>query len=93
MASDKKKYRKTSRQTGNQLDWLRRGLQEPGGKLPLFDNLGQKVNERTIRSCIDKGWATLWFDNPIKPDWLVCKLTNVGRQLITKEEPTQSKIK
>ena len=75
---------KSRRPTPSQLEWLKCGLGEPGGKLPLFDGLGQKVSERTIKSCIDKGWASPWFDNPIKPDWLICKLTDKGRQQVTK---------
>ncbi len=59
--------------------WLRRGLDQPGGKLPLFDEFGQQIDPRTIRSCIDQGWAEPWFSNPLKPDWLVCKLTPAGR--------------
>lgn len=62
-----------------QLAWLRRGLDQPGGKLPLFDRIGQKVSEQTVRSCIRSGWAEPWFNNPIKPDWLVCRLTDAGR--------------
>jgi hypothetical protein len=64
-----------------QLRWLQRGLDQPGGKLPLFDRIGQKVNEQTVRSCIRHGWAEPWFNNPIKPDWLVCRLTEVGRNV------------
>jgi hypothetical protein len=67
--------------TASQLGWLRRGLEQPGGKLPLFDLSGQRVNERTMRSCLEKGWAEPWFANPLKPDWLVCKLTDSGRAL------------
>jgi hypothetical protein len=59
--------------------WLRGGLGQPGGKLPLFDANGQRVSERTVRSCIAHGWAEPWFSNPLKPDWLVCKLTHLGR--------------
>ncbi|MBM3545395.1 MAG: hypothetical protein FJX54_00465 [Alphaproteobacteria bacterium] len=59
--------------------WLKRGLDQPGGKLPLFDIDGQRINPRTIKTCIEQGWAEPWFDNPIKPDWLVCKLTEAGR--------------
>lgn len=59
--------------------WLARGLEQPGGKLPLFDRDGQKISERTVRSCIRHGFAEPWFDNPIKPDWLVCRLTDKGR--------------
>jgi hypothetical protein len=28
------------------------------------------------------GWAEPWFSNPLKPDWLVCKLTDTGRALL-----------
>jgi len=67
-----------------QLHWLTRGVDQPGGKLPLFDEWGQRVNERTIRACIEQGWAEPWFTNPLKPDWLVCKLTADGRALVAK---------
>lgn len=69
--------------TRQQLEWLARGISQPGGKLPLFDESGQKISERTIRSCIRNGWAEPWFSNPIKPDWLVCKLTDTGRKIAT----------
>lgn len=65
-----------------QYAYLKRGVEQPGGKLPLFDLQGQRYSERTIRSCIDQGWAEPWFNNPLKPDWLVCKLTAAGRALI-----------
>lgn len=65
-----------------QLRWLARGLDQPGGKLPLFDEWGQRVNERTIRSCIEQGWAEPWFTNALKPDWLVCRLTESGRAIL-----------
>lgn len=64
-----------------QLGWLRRGLDQAGGKLPLFDTNGKRYNERTIRRCIEQGWAEPWFNNPLKPDWLVCRLTERGRAL------------
>lgn len=59
--------------------WLSRGLNQPGGKLPLFDESGQRISPRTIQSSMDQGWAQPWFANPTKPDWLVCKLTDLGR--------------
>lgn len=62
--------------------WLLRGLDQPGGKLPLFDPDGQRIDARTVRSCLDAGWAEPWFRNPLKPDWLVCKLTEKGRQIL-----------
>ncbi|MPY69391.1 MAG: hypothetical protein GEU92_04825 [Alphaproteobacteria bacterium] len=65
--------------TDVQKRWLRRGLDEPGGKLPLFDADGRRISDRTVKSCIAHGWAEPWFDNPLKPGWMVCKLTHLGR--------------
>lgn len=65
--------------TPAQRRWLVRGLTQPGGKLPLFDHNGRRVSGGMVRRCIDKGLAEPWFANPIKPDWLVCKLTPKGR--------------
>ena len=64
-----------------ELLYLRRGLDQPGGKLPLFDLDGQDVDEAVVRRCLDRGWAEAWFNNPLKPEWLVCKLTSEGRRL------------
>ena len=72
------------RPTQNQRSWLERGLDQAGGKLPLFDRSGQRYPARTIRSCIDQGWAEPWFSNPIKPNWLVCKLTEKGRATLAR---------
>ncbi|MDA0260742.1 MAG: hypothetical protein O3A21_00875 [Proteobacteria bacterium] len=74
----------TSRITVAQQRYLRRGVHQPGGKLPLFDEYGQQISTETIRACIRHGWAEPWFDNPIKPDWLVCKLTVAGRAAVSK---------
>ncbi len=63
--------------------WLARGLDQAGGKLPLFDADGRRIAEKTIRACIAAGWAEPWFSNPIKPDWLVCRLTDAGRIAVT----------
>jgi hypothetical protein len=62
--------------------YLRRGLEQPGGKLPLFDLDGQDVDPSVVRHCLERGWAEPWFNNPLKPDWLVCKLTEQGRRLV-----------
>jgi hypothetical protein len=62
-----------------QRKWLRGGLGQPGGKLPLFDENGQRFSDRTVQSCLENGWAEEWFANPLKPNWLVCKLTHLGR--------------
>ncbi len=68
--------------TPTQFKWLVRGLAQAGGKLPLFDEEGQRISGRTVLSCLEKGWARPWFENPIKPDWQVCSLTDTGRQAV-----------
>jgi hypothetical protein len=65
--------------TALQRTWLRRGMNQPGGKLPLFDEFGQHIDPRTIHACVEHGWAEPWYPNPLKPDWMVCKLTAQGR--------------
>lgn len=72
--------------TKPQRAWLARGLDQPGGKLPLFEEDGRRVNQALIRSCLEHGWAERWFDNPLKPDWLICRLTNAGRDLLEAAE-------
>ena len=63
--------------------YLMRGLSQPGGKLPLFDEDGKHVHPALVKACVAHGWAEPWFDNPVKPDWLVCKLTEKGRQAVS----------
>jgi len=63
-----------------ELMYLRRGLAQPGGKLPLFDLDGQQIDAMLVRRCLERGWAEPWFNNPLKPDWMVCKLTERGRR-------------
>lgn len=67
--------------TPAQRAWLMRGLDQPGGKLPLFDPNGRRVDSGMIRRCIARGWVEPWFRNPTKPDWLVCRLSAQGRAL------------
>jgi hypothetical protein len=76
-----------ARPTPAQRAYLARGLDQPGGKLPLFDREGQRVDPRTIRACLRHGWAEPWFANPMKPDWLVCRLTAAGRRAVAQAEP------
>ncbi len=74
------------RMSAVQRRWLMRGVGQPGGKLPLFDENGQAVRQQTIKSCLREGWAEPWISNPIKPDWLVCRLTDAGRAAISGHE-------
>jgi len=74
--------------TPAQRKYLRSGVDQPGGKLPLFDEFGQEVSRRTVMVCIEQGWAEPWFSNPTKPDWIVCKLTDQGRRLVERGRPS-----
>jgi hypothetical protein len=67
--------------------YLVRGLTEPGGKLPLFDESGREIPHRTIETCIAYGWAEVWIRNPVQPDWRVCRLTAQGFHALGKEPP------
>jgi hypothetical protein len=62
-------------------------LDQPGGKLPIFDREGQRIDRKTIESCLERGWAEPWFANPIKPDWLICRLTRTGYEAIGRSPP------
>jgi hypothetical protein len=67
--------------------YLERGLTQPGGKLPLFDREGREIARKTVESCLAHGWAEPWLPNPIKPDWLVCKLTPAGYRVLDRDPP------
>jgi hypothetical protein len=77
----------TLRPTEPQRRYLERGLSEPGGKLPLFDRDGREVAPRTVQACVAHGWAAPWFNNPVKPDWLVCRLTPSGYAVLGQALP------
>src|SRR5256886_17051974 len=75
------------RPTEAQRRYLERGMTQPGGKLPLFDRDGREVPKRTVESCLAHGWAAPWAQNPIKPDWLVCRLTEAGYRALGAAPP------
>ena len=67
--------------------YLERGLDQPGGKLPLFDTDGRQVTRATVEACMAHGWAEAWVHNPVRPDWLVCRLTAAGYRVLGREAP------
>ena len=73
-----------------QRDWLQAGLNQAGGKLPLFGRDGREIPAQTIRACIASGWAEPWFSNPIKPEWLVCRLTDEGYRVLGETPPERA---
>ena len=80
-------FTSTTQPSEAQRRYLQRGLTEPGGKLPLFDQEGRQIPHKTIETCIAHGWAEPWFANPLKPDWVVCRLTPSGYQVLGHQPP------
>lgn len=78
--------RRLAAPTAAQRAYLRGGLDQPGGKLPMFDRKGAAVPATLIRACIDHGWAERWFANPLAPDWLVCRLTPRGAKAVQRQD-------
>lgn len=68
-----------------QKKYLSLGVNQPGRKLPLFDNNGKRIPASTIEACLKAGWCEPWARNPIEPKWLVCKLTDDGENIIVKK--------
>lgn len=62
--------------------WLQSGLSHKDGRLALFDGTGQRVSPAVQRTAIQNGWAEGWFANPMRPNWMVCRLTPLGRQVL-----------
>ena len=40
------------------------------------------VDAAVVRRCLERGWSEPWFNNPLKPDWLVCRLTEAGYRVL-----------
>ena len=81
--ADGSKVKVERKLTVDEQRYLKLGQAQPGGKLPIFDENGQEIKANIIRGCLEKGLAEPWFANPMKPDWLVCRLTNAGRRAIS----------
>jgi hypothetical protein len=80
--NDNRPGARAARPTAAQMRYLSRGLNEPGGKLPIFDHYGGEIPAATIKSCIAHGWAEPWISNPTKRNWMVCKLTPEGYRIL-----------
>lgn len=63
--------------------WLKRGLAKEDGKLPLFEERGQSISERTVKTCVARGWVEPLFQASREPVWTVCRLTDLGRAVVS----------
>lgn len=71
--------------TEDQRKWLKYGLKQPGGKLPLYDEHGARIMPDVIATCVKAGWAEPWAINPIRRETQICRLTDIGRQILLRE--------
>ena len=69
----------------DQRRWLQNGLRQPGGKLPLYDDKGQRIAEDLVTACIAAGWAEPWVKNPVATVSRICRLTGNGKSALTQE--------
>jgi hypothetical protein len=65
------------------LTWLKTGLNNPEGRLSLFDGSGQKIPASIQRFAIQNDLAEGWFANPMRPEWMVCRLTARGQRALS----------
>ncbi len=46
----------------------------------MFDTYGQRISDRTMKSCVERGWAET--RDAAMRDWQLCQLTSAGRRLL-----------
>lgn len=69
----------------SQKRYLSYGLKSATGKLSMFDRNGKQYSDKTIITCLDHGWCRKKYDHPIGTNWVVCELTNSGRDVLNKD--------
>ena len=69
--------------------WLRGGVDRSDGRLAIFDTFGEPVNKAVIKSAIASGLAEPWFSSPMRPQWMVCRLTAKGRAAVSPSAKTR----
>lgn len=62
--------------------WLKTGAGNTEGRLALFDGMGQRIDSQIQRAALSWGWVEGWFANPMRPDWMVCRLTPAGKRAL-----------
>lgn len=73
-----------------QREWLQAGLNQAGGKLPLYKTSGERFPSSLISSCVQAGLAEPWALNPLRNQWQVCRLTEVGKTALLQTKTEDS---
>jgi len=75
--------RLSARETEIELrNWLEAGSQRTDGRLAMFDQFGEPVSKGVIKTAIASGLAEPWFSSPMRPQWMVCRITQKGREAL-----------
>ena len=69
--------------------WLRGGEDRNDGRLALFDQFGEPIDKKVVKSAIASGLAEPWFANPMRPQWTVCRLTKKGQDFLSRPAKTR----
>ena len=70
-------------------EWLRGGQARDDGRLALFDQFGEPIDRKVVKTAIASGFAEPWFANPMRPQWTVCRLTAKGHEFLSRPAKTR----
>jgi len=70
-------------------EWLRGGEAREDGRLALFDQFGEPIDKKVVKTAIASGLAEPWFANPMRPQWTVCRLTQKGHDFLDRPAKTR----
>jgi len=70
-------------------EWLRGGEVRQDGRLALFDQFGEPIQKKVIKTAIASGYAEPWFASPMRPQWTVCRLTPKGQDFLARPAKTR----
>ena len=65
-----------------QLSYLMGGMTRIDGKLPLFDESGEKIPQPTIDAVVKKGWAEPVYTRTFLKDMGIYRITDLGKQIL-----------
>ena len=69
--------------------WLQGGEAREDGRLALFDQFGEPIDRKVVKTAIASGFAEPWFASPMRPQWIVCRLTSKGQDFLSRPAKTR----
>ena len=70
-------------------EWLSGGEAREDGRLAIFDQFGEPIDKKVIKTAIASGFAEPWFASPMRPQWTVCRLTQKGHDFLGRPAKTK----